>query len=684
MKSLYTAIAFLAIMTTSQLSAHDHSDGWIPLPASGGTIGAGSTDEQPAMYYLTGDTRLEADLVIADGAVVTLCLNGYQLTGLGDNPVVSVDASKLTVCDCQEGSEAPEHQHRYYRNEEGRFVFDDGSDEWDTQYEAADTIGVIDGGVITGGLTLGGVFVDGEGACFTLESGAIAGNRSTRTNLGPIGGGGIAIWDSSDEPGEMERRVVINGGQVAGNTSVSGGGGIFAYEALTLNGGKIWGNRADKGGGVYISGSRAHFVMNGGEISGNNGIKDAGAIYGYLYSQFTLNGGLIIDNVCEGFNSGGGIYMNQARSLVINGGLISGNIGYYGAGVSTNWVDTISITGGVIINNSAVNDKYTDKDIFINRQDGTQLSIEGGYMGRFEVNQVWGNYNVVEGGFFVEPTITDYLTEGAIAIPVGEGVTGYREGFPYGVYKRNTNGTDIALDITPGNPAYDQAPIEAGIDFTAEGIPDSLCAVYAYRTDTIEPFAYGLPVDAGPYHVMSTLLSKNGKWYYGQTPFDIAIDKGEWPGEKMATGMIAAGHGDSIALPEIPEGAYFGTPSGDTRILDAHIADGYLYYTGSDDIEPGEVYTLLVPVGEGVNYRIFAILVQLTGNEVSGIQSVDGDNLRIFTTPGQLHIAGTSAPATVYNLQGRPVYRGTDRTITLPGGVYIVQVGDTVRKAVVR
>ena len=682
MKSLYTAIAFLAIMTTSQLSAHDHSEGWIPLPASGGTIGAGSTDEQPAMYYLTGDTKLSSDLVIADGAVVTLCLNGYQLTGRGTNPVISVDASKLTVCDCQEGSEAPEHQHRYYKNEGGRFVFDDGSDEWNAQYEAADTIGVIDGGVITGGLTRGGIFVDGEGACFTLESGVIAGNRSIYNNLG----GGIGIWDSSDEPGEMERTAVINGGQVAGNTSVSRGGAIFTYEALTLNGGKIWGNRADKGGGVYISGSNAHFVMNGGEISGNIGESDAGAICGNLDSQFTLNDGLIIDNVCEGFNSGGGIYILQGRSLVINGGLISGNTGgYFGAGISAIMVDTISITGGVIINNSAVDDKYTDKDIFINRQEDSRfLSVAGGYIGRFEVNQVFGHYNVVEGGFFVEPTITDYLTEGSIAIPVGEGVTGYREGFPYGVYKRNTNGTDIALDITPGNPAYDQAPIEAGIDFTVEGIPDSLCAVYAYRTDTIEPFAYGLPVDAGPYHVMSTLLSKNGKWYYGQTPFDITIDKGEWPGEKMATGMIAAGHGDSIALPEIPEGAYLGTPSGDTRILDAHIADGYLYYTGSDDIEPGEVYTLLIPVGEGVNYRIFAILVQLTGNEVSGIQSVDGDNLRIFTTPGQLHIAGTSAPAIVYNLQGRPVYRGTDRTITLPGGVYIVQVGDTVRKAVVR
>lgn len=236
MKSLYTAIAFLAIMTTSQLSAHDHSEGWIPLPASGGTIGAGSTDEQPAMYYLTGDTELSSDLVIADGAVVTLCLNGYQLTGQGTNPVISVDASKLTVCDCQEGSEAPEHQHRYYRDGEGLFVFDDGSYMWNTQYESAETTGVIDGGVITGGLTRGGIFVDGEGACFTLESGAIAGNRFT-DDLN--GGGGIGIWDSSDEPGEMERRVVINGGQVAGNTSASGGGGIFAYEALTLNGGKI-------------------------------------------------------------------------------------------------------------------------------------------------------------------------------------------------------------------------------------------------------------------------------------------------------------------------------------------------------------------------------------------------------------------------------------------------------------
>ena len=560
-------------------------------------------------------------------------------------------------------------------------MFDDGSDEWNAQYEAADTIGVIDGGVITGGLTRGGIFVDGEGACFTLESGVIAGNRSIYNNLG----GGIGIWDSSDEPGEMERTAVINGGQVAGNTSVSRGGAIFTYEALTLNGGKIWGNRADKGGGVYISGSNAHFVMNGGEISGNIGESDAGAICGNLDSQFTLNDGLIIDNVCEGFNSGGGIYILQGRSLVINGGLISGNTGgYFGAGISAIMVDTISITGGVIINNSAVDDKYTDKDIFINRQEDSRfLSVAGGYIGRFEVNQVFGHYNVVEGGFFVEPTITDYLTEGSIAIPVGEGVTGYREGFPYGVYKRNTNGTDIALDITPGNPAYDQAPIEAGIDFTVEGIPDSFSAVYAYRTDTIEPFAYGLPTDVGSYHILSTLVDNQGQWY-GQTPFDITIDKGEWPGEKLATGMIAAGHSDSIALPEIPEGAYLGTPSGDTRILDAHIADGYLYYTGSDDIEPGEVYTLLIPVGEGVNYRIFAILVQLTGNEVSGIQSVDGDNLRIFTTPGQLHIAGTAAPATVYNLQGRPVYRGTDRTITLPGGVYIVQVGDTVQKAVVR
>ena len=59
-------------------------------------------------------------------------------TGTGQNPVIRVRSARLTVCDCREGSDAPECQHPYYKNGEGLFVFDDGTDEWDSQHEAAD------------------------------------------------------------------------------------------------------------------------------------------------------------------------------------------------------------------------------------------------------------------------------------------------------------------------------------------------------------------------------------------------------------------------------------------------------------------------------------------------------------------------------------------------------------------
>ena len=241
----------------------------------------------------------------------------------------------------------------------------------------------------------------------------------------------------------------------------------------------------------------------------------------------------------------------------------------------------------------------------------------------------------------------------------------------------------IVPDFVPGSPVYDRAPIEEGIDFTAGGVPDSLHVLYAHRTDTAAPLAYGLPTDAGTYHITATLLHNDNRRHYGQTPFDITIAKAEWDGERNAEGTVAAGHSDSLALPAIPEGAYYGTPSGDPRILDLRIADGYLHYTGGSGIEPGGSYTLVVPVGEGVNYHIYAIVVQLTGFGTSGVPSADGPSLRITTTGGQLHIAGSDERATVYDLHGRQVYQGFDRTIGLPEGVYMVRVGSEGRKVIV-
>ena len=680
---LCTAIALMAAMPALRLNAHDHTDGWMPLPVSGDTIGKGSTDEQPARYYLTADTRLEKDLVITDSAVVTLCLNGYQLTGTGQNPVIRVSSARLTVCDCQEGSDAPEHQHPYYQNADGLFVFDDGTDEWDSQHEAADTTGVIAGGVITGGWgdwnidiysNYGGGINVLRGH-LTLESGAIAGNRATSGNKTDFtGGAGISVF---------EGEVVVNGGQVAGNTSTAQGGGIYAAGYLTLNGGKIWGNKAYQGGGIFTSSQAGVVVMNGGEVSGNTTDWDGGGVKAYIQSQFTLNGGLITGNTGRG--SGGGIRISQAKTCTINGGTVADNIGAFGCDLSVSCYggNAITITGGIIAGNTASSDTWLGKNIYINglHDADAECSVTGGYMGLIGIEQ---RDSVIEGGFFTGSLPSNYLAEGCISIPAGDGVEGYREGFPHAVYKRDTTATGIAPAITPGSPVYDQAPIEPGADFTVAGIPDSLYAVYAHRTDTTAPPAYGLPTDAGTHHVTVTLLHADGRWHYGQMPFDITIAKAEWTGEKSIGGTVTAGQSDSITLPALPEGAYCGTPTGDPRILNPYIADGQLHYTGSGDIEPGEVYTLVIPVGEGVNYHIFAILVQLTGNGTSGLPSTDGPVLRVTGTHGQLHIAGTTAPVAIYDLHGHRVYQGLARTIDLPAGLYLVHVDGEVRKAVVR
>ena len=448
---------------------------------------------------------------------------------------------------------------------------------------------------------------------------------------------------------------------------------------LTLESGAIAGNRATSGN--TTSSQAGVVVMNGGEVSGNTADWDGGGVMAYIQSQFTLNGGLIMGNTGRG--SGGGIRISQAKTCTINGGTVADNIGKFGCDLSVSCYggNAITITGGIIAGNTAFSDTYLGKNIYINglHDADAECSVTGGYMGLIDIERD----SVIEGGFFTEPLPSNYLAEGCISIPAGDGVAGYREGFPHAVYKRDTTATGIAPTITPGSPVYDQAPIEPGADFTLAGLPDSLYAVYAHRTDMTAPPAYGLPTDAGTHHVTVTLLHADGRWHYGQTPFDITIAKAEWTGEKSIGGTVTAGQSDSIALPALPEGAYCGTPTGDPRILNPYIADGQLHYTGSGDIEPGEVYTLVVPVGEGVNYHIFAILVQLTGGVPSGLPSTDGSALRVTGTHGQLHVSGSEASIAVYDLNGKVVYQGFDRVINLPGGMYVVRVGHEVRKAVV-
>lgn len=65
------------------------------FPQRGGELAAGK-------YCLAADVKLTEDLLVS--GEVTLCLNGYVLTGTGTGPVIMVESgADFTLCDCREG-----------------------------------------------------------------------------------------------------------------------------------------------------------------------------------------------------------------------------------------------------------------------------------------------------------------------------------------------------------------------------------------------------------------------------------------------------------------------------------------------------------------------------------------------------------------------------------------------------
>ncbi|MDE7168413.1 MAG: hypothetical protein K2O28_06170 [Clostridia bacterium] len=204
---LVLACAFmLSPKTTAHADAeetHDHST-MTELTArpAGGNLTAGA-------YYL-GD-NISGNITVS--GTVTLCLNGHNVTGDGNDSVITVSQNAtFTLCDCK------------------------------------------DAGIITGGNAErgGGVLV--SGGAFTMSGGTISSNTATS-------GGGVFVWNSGT--------FIMNGGTIRENIASSGGGGVFVNTTFTMTGGTISENTAESyGGGVYLNGSTT-FKMSGGTISRN-------------------------------------------------------------------------------------------------------------------------------------------------------------------------------------------------------------------------------------------------------------------------------------------------------------------------------------------------------------------------------------------------------------------------------
>ncbi|MCI6857587.1 MAG: leucine-rich repeat domain-containing protein, partial [Bacteroidales bacterium] len=65
------------------------------------------------------------------------------------------------------------------------------------------------------------------------------------------------------------------------------------------------------------------------------------------------------------------------------------------------------------------------------------------------------------------------------------------------------------------------------------------------------------------------------------------------------------------------------------------------------------------------------------------IETIDSDSVRVYAVGGAIRVEGAEgAEAEVYSLSGTLLYRGTDSTIALPRGVYIVKVAGTTTKVI--
>jgi len=174
----------------------------------------------------------------------------------------------------------------------------------------------------------------------------IIGNQSLNS-LGSCGGGGIYSTNS---------RVIIEDGELIGNTSVTGGGAIYSDGGLIVTGGIISQNTAGTGGGAArVYGPLMN--VSGGEISNNTAGRYGGAIMTGA-DNATISGDVrIVDNLSNGtgvYDGGGGLSLYYC-TLTVSGGEISGNIAAHanGGGIGDYWGSAVNVMGGTIIGNHA-------------------------------------------------------------------------------------------------------------------------------------------------------------------------------------------------------------------------------------------------------------------------------------------------------------------------------------------
>ena len=349
-------------------------------------------------YYLKQSVELDT-VWVCRYADVTLCLNGYTITGADGTYAIGVGkGASLAITDCRTNPGKITHKTDATGENNGGIFTDGTLTLWN--------------GIITGNTAgyYGGVYVNR--GTFIMNGGSITGNTCTLS----YSGGGVHVYGT----------FTMNGGTITGNNGSYSGGVYQSDGTFTMTGGEITGNTGKVGGGVCLDGGT--FAMEGGSITGNTGTVGGGV---YLNDgTFTMTGGDITGNKSTSGYTGGGVYVNGG-TFTMDGGKIAENVGSCG-GVYVRNGGTFTLNQGTITENKntytysaagvyvAGTFTMTGGSISKNTNPGKEQSNGGGGVyvsGKFIMTggEITGNETIGangSGGVYVHGTFT--MTGGSI------------------------------------------------------------------------------------------------------------------------------------------------------------------------------------------------------------------------------------------------------------------------------
>jgi uncharacterized repeat protein (TIGR02543 family) len=238
------------------------------------------------------------------------------------------------------------------------------------------------------------------------------------------------------------------------------------------------------------------------------------------------------------------------------------------------------------------------------------------------------------------------------------------------VIKKTPTTADLVYDLTAVDYDNTEKPVSVTaapekslgamtIKYNGSTTPPTNAGTYSIRVDIAESTQYNAATDLslGNYTI-------NKIDYTGTSTLSESI---------LVDGKIGA----SITLPDIPEGANYGTPAaqGAVRMTDMSISGNTLIYTAPKSTV-GQSGTMTIPVADATNYKDYNIVVTIT-------YTAKAPQMIAYATTAITKIYGDTKfvnPLTQDDIKGTITYTSDDTSIATvnpsSGEVTIVSVGD--------